>query len=176
MALFKDNKGREWTLEVNTYTESLVHKECDLYLADAHWEFGDDQQVVPSDLLKRLGSNSGADLSMLARIIEALCRQQMADKGVELEDFLRSLGGKALNSAREALISEIGHFFPNQAQGRLTDKAIAVANAVDQIAQTRMMEAIDKINPGQLAQSVIASASSAQESAESTPGDTHLDS
>jgi len=84
MATFKDNKGREWTLEVNTYTESLVHKECDLYLADAHWEFGDDQQADPSHLLKRLGTNNAADLSMYATIIEAPCRKQMAEKGVEL--------------------------------------------------------------------------------------------
>ena len=102
MRSFKDNKGREWQVELNVLAIRTVKDQVGVLLTGL---FTDDAKPL---------AELTADPCKLVDVVWALCSKQHED--VSDEEFATGLGGDALGAATEALIRAVVDFFPSPAQ------------------------------------------------------------
>lgn len=158
MKVFKDNKGRTWTIEINIATVRRVRSMLTVNLLEA----------VSGKLIERLQS----DVILCVDIIYVLCKKEADALGVGDEDFGTALAGDALNDAVDAFLEELADFFPAGERAALR-KTILKFNAVKTKALALVGTYIDsdeltrKIDDS--LKSITGSSGSSPESSESTP-------
>lgn len=98
MATFKDNAGKEWTVELDRNLIVGVRNTFD----------GLDLLSIDGAAYQRLR----ADPILLVDTIWLICEQQAKEQGVSSEDFGRSLAGDAISDATAALLAAILEYSP----------------------------------------------------------------
>jgi hypothetical protein len=99
MKVFKDNAGREWTVEINVASLKRVKSLADVDLLG----------VLDGTLIERLIR----DPVLLCDAVYAICKPQADERSVTDEDFGRTMAGDAIESATEALLEELVSFCPS---------------------------------------------------------------
>ncbi|MCL4742280.1 MAG: hypothetical protein KJZ54_08760 [Phycisphaerales bacterium] len=99
MKVFKDNAGREWTVEVNVAALKRVKSLSGVDLLG----------VLDGTLIERLVR----DPVLLCDAVYAVCKPQADERSVTDEDFGRAMAGDAIEHATEALLEELVGFCPS---------------------------------------------------------------
>ncbi|MBX3363939.1 MAG: hypothetical protein KF866_04165 [Phycisphaeraceae bacterium] len=99
MKVFKDNAGREWTVEVNVAALKRVKSLTEVNLLG----------VLDGTLIERLIR----DPVLLCDAVYAICKPQADERSVTDEDFGRAMAGDAIEHATEALLEELVSFCPS---------------------------------------------------------------
>ncbi len=120
MRTFKDNAGREWTVELNVAALKRVRSLVSVDL----------MQVIEGELIEKLIR----DPVLLCDVVYAVCKPQADAKNVSDEDFGKAMAGDAIEAATGAVLDELISFCPSprdranlgrvlQATNRVLDKA-----------------------------------------------------
>ena len=99
MKVFKDNAGREWTVEINVAALKRVKSLSGVDLLG----------VLDGTLVERLIR----DPVLLCDVVYAVCKPQADERSVTDEDFGRAMAGDAIEQATEALLEELVGFCPS---------------------------------------------------------------
>jgi len=99
MKVFKDNAGREWTVEINVAALKRVKSLTGVDLLG----------VLDGTLIERLIR----DPVLLCDVVYAICKSQADERSVTDEDFGRAMAGDAIERATEALLEELVSFCPS---------------------------------------------------------------
>jgi hypothetical protein len=99
MKAFKDNAGREWTIEINVAALKRVKSLAGVDLLG----------VLDGTLIERLIR----DPVLLCDAVYAVCKPQADQRSVSDEDFGRAMAGDAIEQATEALLEELVGFCPS---------------------------------------------------------------
>ena len=99
MKVFKDNAGREWTVEINVAALKRVKSLTEVDLLG----------VLDGTLIERLI----ADPVLLCDAVYAVCKPQADERSITDEDFGRAMAGDAIEQATEALLEELVGFCPS---------------------------------------------------------------
>lgn len=99
MKVFKDNAGREWTVELNVAALKRVKSLTGVDLLG----------VLDGTLVERLIR----DPVLLCDVVYAVCKPQADERSVTDEDFGRAMAGDAIEHATEALLEELVSFCPS---------------------------------------------------------------
>ncbi|MCL4743598.1 MAG: hypothetical protein KJZ54_15495 [Phycisphaerales bacterium] len=99
MKVFKDNAGREWTVEINVAALKRVKSLAEVDLLG----------VLDGTLVERLIR----DPVLLCDAVYAICKPQADERSVTDEDFGRAMAGDAIEHATEAVLEELVSFCPS---------------------------------------------------------------
>lgn len=161
MKVFKDNAGREWTVEVNVAALKRVKSLTDVDLLG----------VLDGTLVERLIR----DPVLLCDVVYAVCKPQADERSVTDEDFGRSMAGDAIEHATEALLEELVSFCPSPRDranlGRVLKATREVMDKARDIVEARLESGeLEKVAEAAL-QTLGTSSGSAPASPASTPPD-----
>lgn len=165
MHSFKDNQGRQWSVEINVTAIKRVRGLT-----------GEDlMQVIEGTLIEKLIR----DPVLLCDVVYAICKPEADTRSVSDEEFGKAMAGDAIEAATTAVLEELVGFCPSprdranlgrvlQATRKVMDRARDVvekklnSGELDRLADRLLAEA----SPGATAGS---SSTSAPESSASTP-------
>jgi len=99
MKTFKDNAGREWTVEVNVAALKRVKSLSGVDLLG----------VLDGTLIERLIR----DPVLLCDVVYAVCKPQADERSVSDEEFGRAMAGNSIEHATGALLEELVSFCPS---------------------------------------------------------------
>jgi len=100
MKTFKDNKGREWKVVIDTTALGRVRDLAGFQLAGIDKASGFKVSELNDDLVK------------LVDVLCALCRPQAEQEKISDEEFAAGITGDVLEDAYCAMIEELASFFP----------------------------------------------------------------
>lgn len=153
MHKFTDDKKREWTIDLNVHALGLVRNECGVDLCEPMVGMKDDGTPDPTKgLLIKLAN----DPVTLAAVIYTLCEEQAVAEKVTPEEFGRSLSGKGITGAIDALIRAVSDFsssLPGRSAWKaLTEKILDATKAMDEravaaVANLTVEEIITRAQP-----------------------------
>lgn len=174
MHKFTDDKGRDWTIDLNVHALGRVRNSCGVDLCEPMVGTKDDGSPDPTKgLLSRLAN----DPVILAAVIYSLCEEQAATAKVTPEDFGRGLFGKGISGAIDALIRAVADFsssLPGRSAWKaITEKILDVTKAMESRAEAAVQsfsveEIVTLARPQSGAKSI-----GSPESSDSTPDLTH---
>ncbi len=171
MRTFKDNGGREWTVEVNVTALKRVRGLTGTDL----------MQVVEGTggLIERLTR----DPVLLCDVVYAVCKPEADQRGVSDEEFGRAMAGDAIEHATAALLEGLVSFCPSPRDRRNLGRVLTATRGVMDKARDLVEQRIDRLIKGgeleRIAEEAIAgaepptpgpSSGAAPVSSESTPG------
>jgi len=99
MHTFKDNQGRQWTVEITVAALKRVKALTGVDLAG----------ILEGGVLERLA----IDPVLLGDVLYAICKPQADAGNVSDEDFGSALAGDAIEKATDALLEGLVDFFPS---------------------------------------------------------------
>ena len=118
MRTFKDNKKREWAVDVTVTTVKRVR---DLVKVDL-------TKLVEERLIERLV----ADPVLLCDVVYAVCKPEADAKGISDEEFGSAMRGDAIDAATKALLDDLVDFSPSPGdRANLTRILEAARGAMD---------------------------------------------
>ncbi len=136
MHIFKDNRGRQWEVELNVRQMKRLRDRLGVDLVNV---IGTDAGGgVKVDTLDRIAS----DPCLLVDILWVLCEQSANSTGVTDDEFGSSLAGDSIEEATRALLDELVDFFPG-ARRLFLRKAVDLAKAEADRAATTLKEALE---------------------------------
>jgi hypothetical protein len=169
MHTFKDNGGREWTIEVNVAALKRVRGLTGTDL----------MQVVEGTLIEKLIR----DPVLLCDVVYAVCKTEADQRGVSDEEFGRAMAGDAIEAATAALLEELVSFCPSPRDRRNLGRVLTATRGVMDKARDLVEKRIDRLVEGgeleRIAEAALASAAlptpgpssgAAPASSASTPG------
>ena len=99
MRSFKDNQGRQWSVEINVTAIKRVRGLT-----------GEDlMQVIEGTLIEKLIR----DPVLLCDVVYALCKPEADSRSVSDEDFGKAMAGDAIEAATTAVLEELVDFCPS---------------------------------------------------------------
>jgi len=99
MRAFKDNQGRQWSVEINVTAIKRVRGLT-----------GEDlMQVIEGTLIEKLIR----DPVLLCDVVYAICKPEADSRGVSDEEFGKAMAGDAIEAARTAVLEELVGFCPS---------------------------------------------------------------
>jgi hypothetical protein len=116
MAVFRDAKGRDWTVVVDTTTVKPVRESLQIDLLD-----------TSGRTLERLADEP----ALLVDVLWVLCRDEAKERGVTDIQFGQALVGDSIDAATAALMEAVTDFFPSRKRDVLR-RASAMAERVRQ--------------------------------------------
>ena len=165
MQSFKDNQGRQWSVEINVTAIKRVRGLT-----------GEDlMQVIEGTLIEKLIR----DPVLLCDVVYAICKPEADARTVSVEEFGKAMAGDAIEAATTAVLEELVGFCPSprdranlgrvlQATRKVMDRARDLvekkldSGALDQLADRLLSEGLGEATAG-------SSSTSAPESSASTP-------
>lgn len=126
MKTFKDNKDREWDIEVNMFTVKKVKDLLGVNIVDL-----DDNKTM---------SRIKDDMIFVIDVIYVLCKKQVKERKMNEESFAEGLFGDPLAKAVAAFIEAWTDFFPSTTRKRL----IASQGLAGNVSK-KMWSEVDKI-------------------------------
>ena len=99
MKQFVDNAGRSWAVDINVNTLKRVKSLAGVDLLE----------VLDGTLVDKFIR----DPVLLCDVIYVVCKPEADLRGVNDEEFGRSMAGDAIEHATEALLDDVVNFFPN---------------------------------------------------------------
>lgn len=128
MRTFKDNAGREWTIDINVAALKRVRGLIGVDL----------MKVIEGELVDKLIR----DPVLLCDVIYAVCKPQADERKVVDEDFGRSMAGDAIDAATTALLEDLVSFCPSPTDRANLERVIQGARDVmekaRQLVKTRL--------------------------------------
>lgn len=149
MRTFKDSDNREWTLTVNVGTAKAVKALAGVNLFALH----------TTEAERVFG-----DPCLLVNVLYVLVRDQCAARHMTDEDFGRGMVGDSIESAANALLSEVAFFFPSARRELLLKQMSKAQEMTDQI-MARASERLDTLD----LKTLLGSSTRSPESSGSTP-------
>jgi hypothetical protein len=134
MRVFRDSKGRSWSININVATI----KRCRAMLGIDIYKLIDDGFKGLSELM--------ADPCRLADVLYVLCKDEADKQNVTDEEFGAGLGGAAMAEAAEQFLEELIDFFPEASQKQLR-QVVAKSRQVQVKMLERSQALLDKIDP-----------------------------
>lgn len=136
MHTFKDNGGREWTIEINVSTLKRVRGLTGTDL----------MQVVEGagGLIERLIR----DPVLLCDVVYAVCKPEADQKSVSDEDFGRAMAGDAIEQATAALLEELVSFCPSPRDRRNLGRVLTATRGVMDKARDLVEKRIERLVEG----------------------------
>ena len=167
MRSFKDNQGRQWSVEINVTAIKRVRGLT-----------GEDlMQVIEGTLIEKLIR----DPVLLCDVVYALCKPEADTRSVSDEDFGRAMAGDAIEAATTAVLEELVGFCPSprdranlgrvlQATNRVLDKArdLTEKRIETLTSESELDKLVNRMVPEPLTSG--SSSTSAPEPSASTPG------
>lgn len=151
MTTFKDSEGREWSLRFSVATIKSTFEKTGVDLAS-----------LAGDQLKPLGELLESPLKF-ADVLWCICEKQAEKQGISSDEFFDSLSGESIVECVEPFVEAISDFSrapQKQALMKLVSKLTQVHNALAGKASAEL----DQIDPEEVAEKLIGSVSSLQES------------
>lgn len=136
MRTFKDNGGREWTVEVNVAALKRV------------------RGLVGVDLMQVVEGTGGLierlirDPVLLCDVVFAVCRTEAETRGVPDEEFGRAMAGDAIEHATAALLEELVSFCPSPRDRRNLGRVLTATRGVMDKARDLVERKIDRLIEG----------------------------
>lgn len=159
MKSFKDNKGRDWRIDICVPAADDVKAACDIDLLDV----ADEKSKTIERLL--------AEPRLLVNVIYVLCKEQADEAKITDRDFGRAMAGDAIDHATNALMTDIADFFRGS-QRKTLAKIWEKTQEVEANAVTLALQKIDGLNiEALMAQASALSASNTLASSESSSVD-----
>jgi hypothetical protein len=163
MKVFKDNAGREWTVEINVAALKRVKSLAEVDLLG----------VLDGTLVERLIR----DPVLLCDAVYAICKPQADEREVTDEDFGRAMAGDAIEHATGALLEELVSFCPSPRDRANLGRVLKATRDVMDKARTIVEARLDSGELERVAEQALAqaqtgpgsSSGSAPASPESTP-------
>lgn len=147
MASFKDMGGNRWSVDFTGLHLRRVKSALGINIMD----------IAADDfsLLNKITT----DICLMGEILWIVVADQAKDEGISEEDFYKSLLGDVIIDAQEALLESIADFFPNPSQRlglkKILAKAKLVTTKAEEIANQKMTEALDSLDPDAMAKQLI---------------------
>ena len=132
MPTFKDNKGREWAVEITVSTIKRVRSLLSVDLL----------QVAEGKFTDALLS----DPVLLVDVLYVVCKPEADAAGVSDEEFGQAMAGDAIDQATQAFLEALASFFPSR-RGELLRRVVAATNKAIDKALTLTEE---RLNSGEL--------------------------
>lgn len=150
MSGFKDLKGRAWSVDLTLGEIRQIRDELDVDLL----------ACLENDaaILRRLFS----DVYLVGDCLVVACRRQCRDQGIEVDDFVRSLGGDCLESAHSAFVDALIDFFPpprREALRKMVDKAREVGRRVQALGMAKIDQVVESIDTERAASAMVGGSS-----------------
>jgi hypothetical protein len=152
MKSFKDTKGRTWLL---TITVAAVKRAKSLT--------GVDLYTLPDDGLKPLAELM-RDVVKLVDVLFVLARDPNGGPPTSDEDFAEGLAGDALGDASDAFVEALIDFFPRAGARKALTAVQSKAQQVREVMLRNAMKDLEKIDPEDLAQKILAGKASSGKS------------
>ena len=167
MRSFKDNQGRQWSVEINVTAIKRVRGLT-----------GEDlMQVIEGTLIEKLIR----DPVLLCDVVYALCKPEADARSVSDEEFGKAMAGDAIEAATTAVLEELVGFCPSprdranlgrvlQATNRVMEKArdLTEKRIETLTSESELDKLVNRMVPEPLTSG--SSSTSAPEPSASTPG------
>jgi hypothetical protein len=133
LAIFKDSAGHEWRLSFDAFLLDDVRKEAGIDLAD----------IASGGWLK-----VETDSVALGRVAAAICRDEIRERGMTSQQFVKLLRGETIDRFRQALAAEGADFFPQSEWSAIRKNLKTRKESKTQAEQMRAaMETLDGMSP-----------------------------
>jgi hypothetical protein len=129
MRQFKDNAGRQWTIDVNVITIDEVKSATDGKVNLLAVHDGSLQELIARDPM----------LFIKTLFVLAADQVEKLGPGFTFKNFAVAIGGDAYQAARDALIGAVADFFPTQ-QKKLILAQLKKLNEVEAEVMTKATE------------------------------------
>lgn len=136
MHTFKDNGGREWTVEVNVAALKRV------------------RGLTGTDLMQVVEGTGGLierlirDPVLLCDVVYTVCKPEADQRGVSDEEFGRAMAGDAIEHATAALLEELVSFCPSPRDRRNLGRVLTATKGVMDKARELVEKRIDRLVEG----------------------------
>jgi len=144
MRTFRDNQGREWTVEITVAAIKRV------------------RGLAGVDLMEVLEGSNGLieklvrDPVLLCDVVYAACKPQADEHGVTDEEFGRAMAGDAIDHATSALLDDLVDFCPSPRSRANLGRVLKATRDVMDKAQDMVEQRIDEmINGGELERALV---------------------
>jgi hypothetical protein len=165
MRSFKDNQGRQWSVEINVTAIKRVRGLT-----------GEDlMQVIEGTLIEKLIR----DPVLLCDVVYAICKPEADARSVSDEEFGKAMAGDAIEAATTAVLEELVSFCPSPRDRANLGRVLQATRKVMDRARDLVEKKLDSGELDRLADRLLAegspeataggSSTSAQESSASTP-------
>ena len=162
MHSFKDNQGRQWSVEINVTAIKRVRGLS-----------GEDlMQVIEGTLIEKLIR----DPVLLCDVVYALCKPEADTRNVSDEDFGKAMAGDAIEAATTAVLEELVGFCPSPRDRANLGRVLQATRKVMDRARDFVEKKLDSGELDRLADRLLSgeatagsSSISAPESSASTP-------
>lgn len=134
MHTFKDNGGREWTIEVNVAALKRVRALTGTDL----------MQVIEGTLIEKLIR----DPVLLCDVVYAVCKPEADQRGVSDEEFGRAMAGDAIEAATAGLLEGLVSFCPSPRDRRNLGRVLTATRGVMDKARDLVERRIDRLVEG----------------------------
>ena len=160
MRSFKDNQGRQWSVEINVTAIKRVRGLT-----------GEDlMQVIEGTLIEKLIR----DPVLLCDVVYAICKPEADARSVSDEDFGKAMAGDAIEAATTAVLEELVGFCPSPRDRANLGRVLQATTKVMERARDLVEKKLDSGELDRLADQLLetagASSISAPEPSASTPG------
>lgn len=125
MKVFKDNKGKEWEVDVNMFTVKEVRDALGVNIVDLKNE----------DIIKRFKD----DIIFVVDVLYVICRDQIKERDMDEKGFAEGLLGDGLVNGVDALLDAWVDFFPETTRKRLRASQALAGNVLE-----KMWSEVDK--------------------------------
>ena len=133
MAIFKDSAGHEWRLSFDAFLLDDLRKETGIDLAD----------IASGGWLK-----VETDSVALGRVAAVVCRDEIRERGMTGQQFVKLLRGETIDRFRQALAAEGADFFPRSEWSAIRKNLTTRKESKTQAEQMRAaMETLDGMSP-----------------------------
>ena len=144
MREFKDNEGRPWQLSLTVSSAKRVKDLVKVVLPPKSADEPAPTEAVPFDIIDagdiaRTFQVLRSNFSALGDTLAALLQPQIAQKGLDKEQFLDGLKGESLEQGGLAVEEELIAFFPPRLRGVVTSLAARMTELAEEV--TRQAEA-----------------------------------
>ena len=148
MANFRDSNGNEWTIHLDGPAIMAVRLET-----DPEFLKGD-----PNETIERMR----VDLVLLCEVVHALCKKQIAERGMTDEQFYKGVIGDTIDVATDALLKAVLDFIPSHTRSIVETCAaqnakireMATAKAIAAINDNRLLKQIEMDLEAEIAEQI----------------------
>jgi len=162
MRSFKDNQGRQWSVEINVTAIKRVRGLT-----------GEDlMQVIEGTLIEKLIR----DPVLLCDVVYAICKPEADTRSVSDEEFGKAMAGDAIEAATTAVLEELVGFCPSPRDRANLGRVLQATRKVMDRARDLVEKKLDSGELDRLADRLLSgeptagsSSTSAPESSASTP-------
>ena len=155
MRSFKDNQGRQWSVEINV---TAIKRVRGLTSEDL-------MQVIEGTLIEKLIR----DPVLLCDVVYAICKPEADARNVSDEEFGKAMAGDAIEAATTAVLEELVGFCPSPRDRANLGRVLQATRKVMDRARDLVEKKLDSGELDRLADRLLSEGASAGSSSTSAP-------